>query len=67
MAQWDDEWIQTAESLVHDEFERSYNHTNETDIEIIDGNTMAGIETVNTSKVCVHLSLVITFNLMEGI
>jgi hypothetical protein len=67
-AQWDDEWIKTAESLVRDEFERSYNHTNETDIETIDGNTEASTETVNTPKVChVHLSLIVIFNLMEGI
>jgi hypothetical protein len=57
----------TAESLVCDEFERSYNHTNETDIKIIDSNTEGSTETVNTPKVCVHLSLVVMFNLKEGI
>ena len=51
-AKWSDEWIKTAESLVRDEFERSYNYTNESDIEIVDGDTEASTETVKKSKVC---------------
>jgi hypothetical protein len=53
-AKWNDKWIKTAESLVRDEFERSYNCINELDIEVIDNDTEASSsETVNKSKVCV--------------
>jgi hypothetical protein len=50
-AKWSDAWIKTAESLIRNEFERSYNYTNESDLEIVDGE--ASSETVKKSKVCV--------------
>ena len=50
--QWSDEWIKTAESLVCDEFEWSYNCTNESDIEIVESDAEDSTETVKKSKVC---------------
>ena len=43
-----------AETLVRDEFERSYNHTTsdaDSDVEILD-DAQAGAKTVKKSKVC---------------
>jgi hypothetical protein len=63
-AQWSDEWIKTAEALVRDEFERSYNHTKndlDLDIEIID-NAQAGCKSIKKSKACVPPTTLVSYS-----
>lgn len=55
-AGWEDEWVDTAETLVRDEFKRSYEHTIVNDDLTDDEDKGVGVSADETSMVCFFIN-----------